>query len=828
MALRPPPMGSALWAALLVALVLASSVVSLATAPEGRFVTTWWPAVGFSIALLALCPTRWWPLLLTAVAASTALTAWLNDSPWPYSGAFVLLSCLEAAAGAYVLRWGRAPEQVRLATQQDAVLMGLAALTAATVSAGGSALVGALDRTLPAGDLFRSVFPSHLASSLLVLLLVLGFRSPRRRVNRVEVAIQAAALAVTVAVIFSPGQRAELSTLPVPLLIWAGYRFGIRVVSWEVVATAVGVGLLTSAGFGPFTSVDGTALNPALVGTLTQGYLICVVLICVPVAIGVHTNDLLERELRAQHHLSDITLATTGCVILVTDIRGTVLRANAAVTSILGLEVDDVVGRPIWETIVPPERREVARAMFTAPDGSGVPPRVENGTVRDVEGREHRMLWTSGIVRDDDGTPTYVVMTGLDVTVERTASGLMEHLLAAAIDTAIIGTDPEGRITLVNTGARAMLGTGSREAVGTPFTDVFEPAALARWARAQGTAPTFDALVERLAGAPSSDWEWRAAPPTRRNGTGGEAGGTQTRRVSMALTRVEDQTKTLIGYLCIAVDLTEVHATADLLANALEKERQVVAHLKQLDTAKDQFVSTVSHELRTPVATIVGYGELLTDGDLGALSAPQVRALEAIVRNGERIVGLVDNLLALNDMAAPSPRWNRAPVDLVEVVRAAEAHTAELLQDRVLSTTFDVPDDPVLVLGDPAMLTQAVTNLLSNAVKFTEDGGQVRCLLDVLDDKARLLVDDTGLGIPEDEQEHVFERFWRSSTSQEQEIQGTGLGLPTVRSIVEAHGGSVELESNHLRGTTVTLLLPLAEEERSGAPAPDSEGVRPG
>ncbi|WP_238694515.1 ATP-binding protein [Nocardioides daphniae] len=616
--------------------------------------------------------------------------------------------------------------------------------------------------------------------------------------------LQLGLLVLAIGVVFGPTQELNLVALPLPVLMWAAYRFGLRAVAWQILGATVAISLLTWAGHGPFTQAEGEALSAATIGGLTQAYLICLVALCIPVAIGVHTSDVLQRKLRSSRHLSDMTLSTTACMILVTDTAGTVVRANEAVRTVLGHAPDDVVGRPIWETIVPEEHRDLAIPMFENPDGSGVPATVE-APQRDVHGKEHRVLWTSGVVRDEEGNATHVVMTGLDVTVERQSSGLVENLLGAALDTAIIGLDTRGRVTLFNTGAEKMLGRGADEVIGSSFVDVLDPDAFAAWAVGVGGEATFATLVDHLVEAPPSDWEWRSAPRA----------GVPLRRVSMALSPVTDHYGNLIGYLCVGTDVTDIHATAELLITALEKERQVVGHLKSLDTAKDQFVSTISHELRTPVTTIVGYSEMLTDGELGHLSPAQAKALEAITRNGDRLVSLVDNLLALNGLAAEGPTWDRDPVDLREVLRAAETEIGSLVDRRSLAVSFESPDTPVRVVGDVPTLTLALTNLLSNAVKFTPDGGQVRCLLDTQGAEARVLVHDTGMGIPEDEQHRLFERFWRSTTAQRNEIQGTGLGLSTAQTIIHAHGGRIEVESNERSGTTVTVGMPLSEADGS-------------
>src|SRR5690606_31163210 len=247
-----------------------------------------------------------------------------------------------------------------------------------------------------------------------------------------------------------------------------------------------------------------------VISSLTQAYLVCMALICLPVAISVHASDALHRQLRASRELSDMMLSTTGCMILVSDIHGTVLRANLAVTTILGHQLEDVLGRPLWEAIVFDRHRDLTRTMFTASDGSGLPDTVD-GRVPDVEGKEHRVLWSSGIVHDEDGDVTHIVMTGLDVTAERNAAGLMEHLLGAALDTAIIGMDPHGRITLFNTGAQKMLGLSAFQGVGTRFTDLLDQECFTEWAARRDTTCDFTSLVSHLVDVAPQDWEWRTA-----------------------------------------------------------------------------------------------------------------------------------------------------------------------------------------------------------------------------------------------------------------------------------------------------------------------------
>jgi signal transduction histidine kinase len=130
---------------------------------------------------------------------------------------------------------------------------------------------------------------------------------------------------------------------------------------------------------------------------------------------------------------------------------------------------------------------------------------------------------------------------------------------------------------------------------------------------------------------------------------------------------------------------------------------------------------------------------------------------------------------------------------------------------RRVDATFEAPPAPVLVHGDPASLEAVVTNLVSNALKFTPDGGWVHCTLTTSEGVVRLQVTDNGLGIPKPEQRDLFTRFFRSSTAQEHAIQGTGLGLTIVDSIVHNHGGDISVDSEHLVGSAFTVNLPLVQ-----------------
>jgi signal transduction histidine kinase len=230
---------------------------------------------------------------------------------------------------------------------------------------------------------------------------------------------------------------------------------------------------------------------------------------------------------------------------------------------------------------------------------------------------------------------------------------------------------------------------------------------------------------------------------------------------------------------------------------------------------KDDFVSTVSHELRTPLTSINGYLEVLLDGDAGPVSEEQAGFLGVIRKNSDRLLRLVGDLRFVGNVSV-DVTIERVPVELASLVRRALQEAEQLFVDRDIELTY-ASAGLVELEGDPSRLTQLVDNLLSNALKFTPPGGRVGVRLSSLDDTARLQVSDTGMGISRTDQQHVFERFYRSADANDQAIQGPGLGLAIVAAIVEAHGGSVEVKSELGAGTTFTVVLPVAAHQSSRA-----------
>ncbi len=504
-----------------------------------------------------------------------------------------------------------------------------------------------------------------------------------------------------------------------------------------------------------------------------------------------------HRQLMEAEKLTSATLDTTACIILVTDLDARIVRMNAATTQMTGYTEPDLVGRRLWETTLAPEGGHDLESLFLWPNRSGTPVVREHDAVT-LDGERRRILWSNNLVRDSDGMPAYAVLTGVDVTTERASAGLVTHLMQASVSTAIVGLDARGRISVVNSGAEHLLRRESVDLVGLPFAMLLDPEQLQERLGSTDHDAVFAALTASLGEEeqPSRDWWW----------VDGEG---ERRVVSMTLSATGTEVSPQVGFLCVGRDVTAQRRTQDLVVAALEKERTAVERLEAIDEAKNEFVSTVSHELRTPVTSIVGYTELLQEGALVAPHPEQVPLLDSIARNGQRLIVLCNDLLLLSGLDSGEVSWKAEEVDLDTMLADVQDATAALLVGRDLSVSWERPARPVVVVGDGTQLERVLLNLVGNALKFTEDGGVVRVRLHTADHEAHLVVSDTGIGIPEEEQDGLFERFFRSSTAQEQAIQGTGLGLSIVASVVHAHGGSIAVRSAHLEGSTFTVRLPL-------------------
>ncbi|GIE95017.1 ATP-binding protein [Paractinoplanes rishiriensis] len=272
----------------------------------------------------------------------------------------------------------------------------------------------------------------------------------------------------------------------------------------------------------------------------------------------------------------------------------------------------------------------------------------------------------------------------------------------------------------------------------------------------------------------------------------------------------EDE-RSLLGKLCREID----HAARQMRLRM--RQERLISELRALDEQKDAFIATVTHELRTPLTSILGYTEMLTEGAGGELTAMQRRSLSAILRNAHRLRDTVADLLLLGRGSRPDG-GESVPVDLAALLTALHAETSGTA--RAKDVDSEVTAEPAWVRGDGTQIELMLRKLVENAIKFTPAGGRFALRLAAEGPNAVLTVTDTGMGIPADDLPGLFTPFHRAANAMDQAVQGPGLGLAIVRTIVTEHGGLVTASSELGRGSTFTVTLPaIPAPEPAVAPA---------
>jgi len=251
--------------------------------------------------------------------------------------------------------------------------------------------------------------------------------------------------------------------------------------------------------------------------------------------------------------------------------------------------------------------------------------------------------------------------------------------------------------------------------------------------------------------------------------------------------------------------------------------------LKELDKLKSNFLATVSHELRTPLTSIIGYSEMLLEGMAGELDAQQKNYVGTIMEKGESLMKLITSILDLSRIESGNLRLSLGDVDLNDVVKGAHSSVVPQATKKKLQLRVEMDAGLPHIMGDGDKIRQVLINLLGNAVKFTPDDGTVtlrvknyfgarkhqrdegrRSVFAIPEeDFIRIEVEDSGTGIPPDQLEKVFERFYQVDSSSTRVHGGTGLGLSIVQSLVDAHKGDVWAESPPGKGCKFVVLLPV-------------------
>lgn len=498
-----------------------------------------------------------------------------------------------------------------------------------------------------------------------------------------------------------------------------------------------------------------------------------------------YADSVVPKEHPAEFLLALLDAAPFGVIAL--DAAGIVRLWSRGAQKILGWSEETTIGRPLPAEIalLPSSTRDVAILL-----------RKSQGTPIEVE------AWTSPWQGG-----TLIVLADYsryrEALTSLSAERRYRELLEAAPD-AIIEVDEEGRILTLNAVTEKSFGYSREELLGKNV-DILVP----------------DDVRARHAGYRAA---YRTHPITRPMGSGLELHGrrkdgtTFPVEISLSPVKSEDgfRVTAIIRDISARREIEErLKAIQTNYTRELELRNQEV---ERANRTKSEFLANMSHELRTPLHTIIGFSELLAEELKGPLNADQQRFVRHIHKDSQHLLALINEILDLSKIEAGKLQLKREALEigalLDDVLTSIRPRAAD---NRIQITT--ALNCPLTIDGDRLRVRQILYNLLSNAVKFTPKGGSVRIDAEPVDGFAQISVVDTGIGIPLEEQQSVFDSFHQVGATTGGTREGTGLGLPITKRLVEEHGGRIWLESEPGKGSRFTFTIPLkaANEKSTGS-----------
>jgi PAS domain S-box-containing protein len=279
-------------------------------------------------------------------------------------------------------------------------------------------------------------------------------------------------------------------------------------------------------------------------------------------------------------------------------------------------------------------------------------------------------------------------------------------------------------------------------------------------------------------------------------------------------TRIIRDGDKIIGVHGIGRDITKKKKLGEQLKEYHEKLKISYEELKETEKLKNEFISNITHELMTPLTSIKGYSELLYNDVIDTSSYKQKRSLEVILRNSDRLISRIKDLLDVASLENDEIHFNPCSVSINEIITESIQDLKPILQTKEIDVINDTAM-PSSVCGDKEKLIQVITNILSNAIKFTPDKGKIIITAREDEDEIKISINDTGIGIPDDKLERIFDRFYQVDSSSSRKYGGFGLGLSICKTIIEKHNGLIWAESNG-NGSTFNIVLPKNRSKQKG------------
>ena len=260
-------------------------------------------------------------------------------------------------------------------------------------------------------------------------------------------------------------------------------------------------------------------------------------------------------------------------------------------------------------------------------------------------------------------------------------------------------------------------------------------------------------------------------------------------------------------------DITERKETENIMGKAHEELEALATELKRVAQVKTEFLANMSHELRTPLNSINGFSEVLYDETFGPLNVKQKQYVNNVLTSGKHLLLLINQILDMAKIEAGKVKLTLSSLQMKSLLNEISLLVADMVSKKKIEMVLEIAEDMPNIEADELKVREIIYNLLSNSVKYTPEGGKIGIRAKKADSKIEVEVWDTGVGIASENMEKIFEGFFRVDTPYSRVTEGTGLGLPLSKKLVELHGGKLSVESAGLdRGTLVRFTLPIVSE----------------
>ncbi len=246
-----------------------------------------------------------------------------------------------------------------------------------------------------------------------------------------------------------------------------------------------------------------------------------------------------------------------------------------------------------------------------------------------------------------------------------------------------------------------------------------------------------------------------------------------------------------------------------------EDLREAIKGLKEADKIKSLFLANMSHELRTPLSAIITCSEILKEEIFGELNSKQLKHITNILNSGNHLLHLINNVLDISKIEAGKMKLTIGEYSISDIAMESFSVLKSLAYRKNIEINLNIEPSDFIIKIDANKLKQILYNLISNSIKFTEEGGKIQINITKNLAYMKLIIEDNGIGIKKEDQKRIFNEFEQVDNSYERKYEGTGLGLPLTKKLVEMHGGEIFLISNIGTGTKIIITIPFQSEENN-------------